>query len=117
MAEGRRKNTINLLFEAEVAPIHQHPVRDHVAQEERISLTSYIAKSLACAIDENRSMHSYRHGKSKLMVFDDVDLSVIVEREIKGGAPPVNYIARAANQKAAAESHVELQFAKTAAPG
>lgn len=118
MAEGRRKNTINLLFEADVAPIRQHlAALHHTAQAERISLTSYIAKSLACAIDENKSMHAYRYGKSKLMVFDDVDLSVMVEREIEGGVLPVNYIVRAANRKAAAEIHAELQFAKTAALG
>lgn len=117
MAEGRRKNTINLLFEAEVAPMRRHLAQHHAAGAERISLTSYIAKSLACAIDENKSMHAYRHGKSRLTVFDDVDLSFMVEREIEGGLLPVNYIVRAANRKAAAEIHRELQTAKTAALG
>lgn len=113
MAEGRRKNTINLLFEAEVAPMRQHLT----SCDKRISLTSYIAKSLACAVDENKAMHAYRRGKSRLTVFDDIDLSVMVERDIEGGALPVNYIVRAANRKGAAQIHQELQGAKTAALG
>lgn len=114
MAEGRRKNTINLLFEAEVAPMRRHLA----AQAERISLTSYIARTLACAVAENRSMHAYRYGKSRLTVFDDIDLTFMVERDIGGGAAlPLNYIVRAAQRKGAAEIHAELQGAKHAPLG
>lgn len=113
MAEGRRKNTINLLFEAEVAPMRQHLA----ARAERISLTSFMARTLACAVNENRSMHAYRRGKSRLTVFEDIDLSFMVERDIGGAALPVNYIVRAAQRKGAAEIHAELQAAKTAALG
>lgn len=113
MAEGRRKNTIHLLFEAEVAPMRRHLA----AQAERISLTSYLAKSLACAVNENRAMHAYRHGRSKLTVFDDIDLAFMVERDIGGATLPVNFIVRAAQRKPAAEIHAELQGAKHAPLG
>ncbi|MCD2512435.1 2-oxo acid dehydrogenase subunit E2 [Comamonas endophytica] len=114
MAEGRRKNTINLLFEAEVAPMRRHLA----AQAERISLTSYIARTLACAVNENRSMHAYRRGRSRLTVFEDIDLTFMVERDIGGGAAlPLNYIVRAAQRKAASGIHAELQAAKTAPLG
>ena len=113
MAEGRRKNTIHLLFEAEVAPMRRHLA----AQPERISLTSYIGRTLACAVDEDRSMHAYRQGRSQLTVFDDIDLTFMVERDIGGAAMPVNYIVRAAQRKGAGEIHAELQRAKQAPLG
>ena len=112
MAEGRRKNTINLLFEAEVAPLRLHLARYSEETGERISLTTYIAKSLACAIDEDKRMHAYRHGKSKLVLFDEIDLSVMVERDIEGGTLPITQIVRAANRKNLGEIHQELQAAK-----
>jgi pyruvate/2-oxoglutarate dehydrogenase complex dihydrolipoamide acyltransferase (E2) component len=113
MAEGRRKNTINLLFEAEVTPMRRHLA----AQPERVSLTSYIARTLACAVNENRAMHAYRKGKRQLTVFEDIDLTFMVERDIGGAALPLNFIVRAAQRKAAGEIHAELQRAKQAALG
>jgi len=113
MAEGRRKNTINLLFEAEVAPMRRHLA----AHARRVSLTSYIARSLACAVNENRAMHAYRHGKSRLTLFEDIDLAFMVERDIGGASMPVNYIVRAAQRKPAAAIHAELQAAKQAPLG
>ncbi|SFI17711.1 2-oxoacid dehydrogenases acyltransferase (catalytic domain) [Collimonas sp. OK307] len=122
MAEGRRKNIINLLFEVELAPVRDNLARHSAATSERISLTTYLAKSLACAVAENKPMHGYRHGKSKLILFEDVDLSVMVEREIEEGALPVallpvTHIVRSANNKTSGEIHKELQAAKVAPLG
>jgi pyruvate/2-oxoglutarate dehydrogenase complex dihydrolipoamide acyltransferase (E2) component len=117
MAEGRRRNTVNLLFEADLGPVRRHLARHKAATGERISVTAYIAKSLACAIDENKSMHAYRHGKSRLIVFDEIDLAFMVERDVDGGMMPVTLIVRAANRKHSAEIHQELQAAKTAPLG
>jgi pyruvate/2-oxoglutarate dehydrogenase complex dihydrolipoamide acyltransferase (E2) component len=117
MAEGRRKNTINLLFEADFTRVRHHLAQHGAETLERISLTPYIAKALASAIDEDKSMHAYRHGKSNLVLFDEIDLAVMVEREIEGGTLPINYIVRAANQKKLGEIHNELKAAKVAPLG
>ena len=117
MAEGRRKNTINMLFETELTPI-RHQLAQYATQGgERISLTTYIAKSLACAVDEDKAIHAYRHGKSKLVVFDDVDLSILVERDIDGSTMPLTLIVRAANHKCISDIAQEIQAAKTAPVG
>lgn len=117
MTEGRRKNTINLLFEADVAPLRRHLAQYSEDTGERVSLTTYIAKSLACAIDEDKLMHAYRHGKSKLVMFDEIDLSVMVERDIEGGTLPVTQIVRVANRKSLGDIHRELQAARIAPLG
>ena len=117
MAEGRRKNTINLLFEAELSPIREHLALYTERQGEQLSLTSYIARSLACTVDENKALHAYRHGKSRLVLFDEVDLAVMVEREIDGSSLPIAMLVRSANRKNISEIHHELQSAKTAPLG
>ena len=117
MAEGRRKNTINLLFETELAPIRKHLAECNSKLGARISLTTYIAKSLADAVDEDRLLHAYREGKSRLVLFDEVDLAVMVEREIEGFSLPITAIVRAANRKDIGNIHDVLQHAKTAPIG
>lgn len=117
MAEGRRKNIINLLFEADVTLARQQLARHGEETGERISLTTFIAKSLACAIDEDKFMHGYRQGKSKLVLFDEVDLAVMVERDIQDGKLPVAQIVRSANSKSMNEINNELQAAKVSPLG
>lgn len=113
MTEGRRKHTINLLFDADI-----HAARTLLAQYEtqygeRISMTTYLAKSLACALNEDKSMQAYRLGKSKLVTFDDIDLAIMVEREIDDATMPVTLIVRAANQKPISVIQHELRAAKS----
>ena len=61
-------------------------------------MTSYIAKSFACAIEVDKRVQAYRLGKSRLVGFDDVDFAVMIEREWEGQPIPVFYILRAAQQ-------------------
>ena len=117
MAEGRRKNIINLLLEADLTPMRLHLAQYAERNGERITLTTYIAKSLACAIDEDKSIQGYRHGKSRLVVFDDVDLSVMIERDIEGSTMPVTYIVRSSNRKSIREISQQLRSAKIAPIG
>jgi len=121
MREGRRKNVINLLMEAELDPIRQHIERyttDHaIEQNQRITLTSFICKSFANAVAEDKSIQAYRQGKSKLIIFDEVDLAVMVERDVDGHIMPITQIVRAANLKGIDDISQEIRHAKTAAIG
>ncbi len=113
MAEGRRKNTINLAFEADISDA----LTRLSAMPEPVSITSFVAKSLLLALDENPHMQAYRYGKTELVLFDDVDLSFTVEREFDGAVLPLAFISRAANRKSATQLHKELQAAKVAPLG
>lgn len=113
MAEGRRKHTINLLFEADI-----HAARSLIAQYEtqygeRISITTYLAKSLAHALNADKSMQAYRLGRSKLVMFEDIDLAIMVERELDDATIPVPLIVRAANRKSISVIQHELRAAKS----
>jgi pyruvate/2-oxoglutarate dehydrogenase complex dihydrolipoamide acyltransferase (E2) component len=82
-----------------------------------LSLTAYIVKAIAQAVDEHKIMHAVRKG-NKLILFDDVDISTIVERDMEDGHKmPLTYIVRAANKKSFLEISDEIQQAKTAPLG
>jgi len=112
LAEGARKKIAHVLLEADVTAIKVRLAAHRRDGGEAVSLTSYIARSFAAAIDDDRHMQAYRLGRSRLIVFDDVDLAFMVEREIDGAVLPVFYILRAAQRKSAAEIHRELQAAR-----
>jgi hypothetical protein len=112
LAEGRRKKIAHLMLEADIGPMRERLAEHRRAGVEPVSITSYVAKSFACAIDDDKRMQAYRLGKYRLVVFDDVDLTFMVEREWEGEPLPVFSIVRAAQRKTTHEIHRELQAAK-----
>jgi hypothetical protein len=117
LAEGRRKNIAHLTLEADIGPMRERLAEHRRRGAEPVSITSYVAKTFACAIDEDKRMQAYRLGKSRLVLFDDVDLVFMIEREWEGEPIPVFSIVRAAQSKATHEIHRELQMAKEAPLG
>ena len=115
LAEGRRKNIIQLLFEADMTAMRAQIARQTTASGKVVSITSYIAKILAGTVAAEPRMHAYRHKGDKLIMFADVDLSVMVEREIDGALLPLPYIVRTANHKSFIALDQELKSAKSAA--
>ena len=111
LAEGRRKQIAHVLFEADVGGIKEQ-LAELRLRGEPVSMTSYIAKSFACAIADDRRMQAYRLGRSRLVVFDDVDLAFMIEREWEGEAFPVFYVLRAAQRKTVYEIQRELRSAR-----
>lgn len=114
MAEGRRKNTVHMLFEADATVILDQLQRVNTEHAAQITLTSYIAKALADTVAANPHMQAYRRGRKQLVLFDNVDLSVIIERKIEEGIRmPVHYVVHNANQKSVQDIHNQLRTAKT----
>lgn len=113
LAEGRRKNIAHILVDADFTGIRERLKEHRLRTGESISVTSYIAKSFATAIAADRRMQAYRLGRSRVVVFDDVDIAFMVERESEGEMLPLFYIIRSAQRKSMQDIHSELQLAKT----
>ena len=112
LAEGKRKHIAHVMLEADIGGIKERLAERRQRGEAPVSMTSYIAKSFASAIETDKRMQAYRLGQSRLVVFDDVDFAFMIEREWKDEPIPVFYIVRAAQQKSASDIHRELQAAR-----
>ena len=109
-----RQHTVHALLEVDVTDARQ-AIRAHRARTGAgLSFTAFIVANLARAVDEDRRMHAYRRGRSQLVVFDDVDVTVLVETDVEGARIPFPHIVRAANRKAAAQIHDEIRAAQAA---
>ncbi|HUT82123.1 MAG TPA: 2-oxo acid dehydrogenase subunit E2, partial [Candidatus Bathyarchaeia archaeon] len=77
-----------------------------------ISFTGWIMKCLGTAVNEHKAVHALRY-KRKLIIFDDVDISVMVERIIDGRSFPVLTVIRKTNEKSVFEINEEIRKAQT----
>jgi len=113
MAEGRRKNIINLQLEVDVTELRGNLARHRQETGKHISLTAWIAGTLAATVDEDRSIQAYRKGKSRLIIFDEVDLAVMIERDMEDGPMPIVSIIRSANSKSMSDIQQEMKSVRT----
>lgn len=76
---------------------------------EGLSFTGYLTFCLARAVDEDTSVQAYLKGRDKLVVFEDVDVGMMIERRIGETRAPVGYVVRRANHKTFMEIHQEIR--------
>jgi pyruvate/2-oxoglutarate dehydrogenase complex dihydrolipoamide acyltransferase (E2) component len=79
--------------------IHEHKMKTG----ETLSFTAFITACFARAVDSHKSVQAYRDWRNRLIIFDDVDVVVMIEAEIDQVAIP--HIIRAANKKTFREIH------------
>ncbi|HET9110270.1 MAG TPA: 2-oxo acid dehydrogenase subunit E2 [Ktedonobacterales bacterium] len=105
----QRKPMVHGLIEVDVtkarAFIQEHKTRTG----EALSFTAFIIACMAKAIDEHKSVQAYRWGWKRLVVFDDVDVAVVIERDVAGQKVPLLYVIRAANRKTFQQIHREIR--------
>jgi pyruvate/2-oxoglutarate dehydrogenase complex dihydrolipoamide acyltransferase (E2) component len=80
---------------------------------EGISFTGFIIYCFAQAVDGNKKMHAYRDLIRRLVIFEDVDVSVPMERIVDGRAEVVSTIVRAANKKSVQRIHRDIREAQS----
>jgi len=114
MAEGRRKNTIHMPFDADATAILDQLHEINAERKQKITLTSYIAKALADTVAADTRLQAYRNTRGQLVMFDDVDLSVMIERKVDGVRMPIPHIVRAVNKLALAPLNDNLVTAQRA---
>jgi pyruvate/2-oxoglutarate dehydrogenase complex dihydrolipoamide acyltransferase (E2) component len=108
----QRKPMIHGLIEVDVTRARAF-LRDHKAKTgESLSFTAFIATCLGKAVDENKSVQAYRKGRKHLILFDDVDVTTRIERDVSGQKQITNYTIRAANRKTFREIHHEIRAAQ-----
>lgn len=109
----QRQHTIHALLEFNITQARNSLKRHAAHSSERVSFTAFLVWCTARAVDSHKLLHACRRGRSKLIVFDDVDVTVLIERNIDGRRMPIPCIVRAANTKSALAIHREIRQAQT----
>jgi len=88
-------------------------LRDNKARTgESLSFTAFLIACLAKAIDEHKAVQAFRLGSKRLILFEDVDVYTLINRDVDGQELPITYIIRAANRKTVREIHHEIRAAQ-----
>ncbi|MHA2118462.1 MAG: 2-oxo acid dehydrogenase subunit E2, partial [Candidatus Thorarchaeota archaeon] len=112
MEQGIQKHYISGLIEVDVTDGRKLILDYEERTKKELSFTSWITKCIAQAVEEHKHVHAIHKGK-KMIIFDDVDISVMVERMMEGEEGAHTYIVRKASEKTVQEIQAEVWEVKS----
>jgi len=96
---GMQKHHIKSMIEIDVTDSRIKLKRKKSGTSDKVSFTSWILKCISQAVSENKQVHALRKSKNKLIIFNDIDISVIVEKKIDDVLVPIPLVIRNVNKK------------------
>jgi pyruvate/2-oxoglutarate dehydrogenase complex dihydrolipoamide acyltransferase (E2) component len=109
----RRKNTIHCLAKADVTT-PRRLLREHAERTgEKLSFTAYVVTCLAQVLRQHPRLNAYIRG-SRLVILDEVTISVLVEREFLDEKIPEPVGIQRAQAKTYRQINQEIRDAKSA---
>jgi len=110
---GREKHHVKALLEVDVTEA-RNKIKQNRRSGKMTSFTAWLIKVIAdcvalhppiCGINRPRG--------NKVMVFSDVDISLVIEKEVKGTRVPLPFVIRKADQKNLYQIYSEIESAKS----
>ncbi|MCB0172403.1 MAG: 2-oxo acid dehydrogenase subunit E2 [Anaerolineae bacterium] len=119
---GQQKHHIPLLLEVDVTEARAYMHEFKTRTGESLSFTGWVMKCIGQAVSEHKYIQAMRKGRKRLIIFDDVDISIVVERSVghSGHASetlPMPYIVRRANEKTVNAINDEIRAAQAESLG
>jgi pyruvate/2-oxoglutarate dehydrogenase complex dihydrolipoamide acyltransferase (E2) component len=107
------RHTMYALLEVDVTVARRfiEQVKDRTG--EQLSFTGFLIYCLACAVEADKSVQSYRKGKSKLVLYDDVDVGFMIELQRGENKILRGHVIRNANHKTFHEIHQEIRLVQS----
>ena len=112
-AVSKGKHYVTALLELNVGEARRKIREKRRTAGVRVSFTGWLLKALAETIGRHKEVAAFRLGRRKLVIFADVDISIVVEKEVAGYRVPLPLVIRKANEKSAAEIAAEIEKAKS----
>ncbi len=120
LTPGRRAwvNTLDLswpphciygLLEVDVTMARQFIAAQKARTGETLSFTGFLVFCLARAVDEDKAVQAYLKGRKQLVLFDDVDVGLMVEHKDGEKRALMGHVIRGANHKTYRQIHEEIR--------
>ncbi len=109
---SRSKRHVPILFEVDVTEARER-IRSHKPlADSPLSFTGWAIKCIAEAISEHKQMHGIRLGRRRLVLFEQVDVLVTVQKTVQDEPVPLPFVIRNANEKTVPQISGDILTAK-----
>ncbi|MDG5760590.1 2-oxo acid dehydrogenase subunit E2 [Natronococcus sp. A-GB1] len=113
MRTASRRSVVHGLVELDVTEARRRIRELEEGTGTRRSFTAFLVFCLARAIDDHPRVQTYRDWRGRLARFEDVDVNVLIEREVDGELIGVPHVLRAANRRSLESIHDKIRAVQT----
>lgn len=106
---GRRRNTMHGLIEIDISEPRRILAEHHQQTGEKLSFTAYLITCLAQAIAEYPEVQAWRDWRGRLVIFENVDISILIEIDSGRGKIVLPHTIKAIDQKTFRQIHDEIR--------
>lgn len=81
----------------------------YVQTGERLSFTGYLVWCLAQSVAVDKAVQAFRKGRKRLLICDEVDVGMMIERDFGASRAPIGYVVCGAQRKSFLDIHREIR--------
>jgi pyruvate/2-oxoglutarate dehydrogenase complex dihydrolipoamide acyltransferase (E2) component len=111
-AAGKQKHHISALLECDVTE-SRIKIRKLKSEGNKISFTAWLLKVIAETLKVHSDAAAFLAGRKKIVVFNNINISVLVEKNIGGKKVPIPLVIEKTNEKSIAEITREINDARS----
>jgi pyruvate/2-oxoglutarate dehydrogenase complex dihydrolipoamide acyltransferase (E2) component len=108
-------HTIYGLLEVDVTDARKYIAEHKARTGESLSFTAFLAVCVARAVEEHKEVQACFKGRRQLVIFDDVNIGLMVEHKAGGKGALMGHVVMGANHKTFREIHDEIRSVQSAA--
>ncbi|MFH0758301.1 MAG: 2-oxo acid dehydrogenase subunit E2 [Bacteroidota bacterium] len=110
---GRRKHHVKALLEVDVTEARSK-IKQNRQSVKRASFMAWLIKVIADCVALHPPVSGINRPKrNKVVVFDDVDISLVIEKDVNGTRVPLPYVIRQADKKTLYQINAEIDSVKS----
>ena len=110
---GLGKHHVKALLEVDITEARKK-IKQNRQAGRKASVTSWLIKAIADCVALHPPISAINRPRgNKVVVFNDVDISIVVEKNVNGARVPLPYVIRKADQKTLYQIHDEIESAKS----
>lgn len=110
---GREKHHVKALLEVDVTDA-RIKIKQNRRSGKKTSFLAWLIKVIANCVTLHPPINGFNRRRSnKVLVFNDVDISLVIEKEVKGTRVPIPFVIRKADQKTLHQIYSEIESAKS----
>ncbi len=108
---GLKKHHISALLEFDVTESRAR-LRELRKNGISISFNAWLIKAVGSVIAKHPEAAAYYYNKKKIIIFNDINVSLIIEKKIGEARVPIPFVIEKVNKKSSAEISAEIDSAK-----
>ncbi len=112
LRQAKKKNHIHALLELDVTEARK-TLKELKKEGKQLSFTAWFVKMLSLSLEQHPEMHAFLKNKRQIILFEDINVSIMVEKESNGKKVPIVYVLRKTQEKSVEDLSLEIKKAKT----